>query len=416
MGLYFLDVSLPVEDLFELAERGNDVFTFIAEFNRGSLREEPFQNFLDAAQQTIIARAAVDEQAWTPRDRDVRRGRRPRAVDRYARNGSGHGYGDRDAEATAPAGTVIDDWDRGPGDGPRPAQGEGAQSDPGGARPEQRLPGDAVLGSAAAVRTGVRRELPAPVPSGDLAAVNGLARQTAVDDPTDPRNFENRRIEQAGQLAGEFIESIDFPGFVRDLTLAVFRGNLEVQHAQTQDFINLLKAATASLSNFVKEIDDFSAYARLAQNEGDRFQIALPPMDDDEDEDEDAPGPTPTLLDGQGNAVDLGDNQLRAKILDTKVAMAQENRALLREVLLMGITRMIIRKGKIDAACVFDIKAKGRSEPDGYPSSPRTSGPAAGTSAAGSTSASSPSAAAGRAPAGRPRSRCRRRPVGRAPT
>ncbi len=112
MGLYFLDVSLPVEDLFELAERGNDVFTFIAEFNRGSLREEPFQNFLDAAQQTIIARAAVDEQAWTPRDRDVRRGRRPRAVDRYARNGSGHGYGDRDAEATAPAGTVIDDWDR----------------------------------------------------------------------------------------------------------------------------------------------------------------------------------------------------------------------------------------------------------------------------------------------------------------
>lgn len=203
---------------------------------------------------------------------------------------------------------------------------------------------------------------------------NGLARQTAVDDPTDPRNFENRRIEQAGQLAGEFIESIDFPGFVRDLTLAVFRGNLEVQHAQTQDFINLLKAATASLSNFVKEIDDFSAYARLAQNEPDRFQIALPPMDDDEDED--APAPTPTLLDSQGNAVDLGDNQLRAKILDTKVAMAQENRALLREVLLMGITRMIIRKGKIDAACVFDIKAKEKMNRTGIQQSEnvRTSG------------------------------------------
>jgi hypothetical protein len=206
---------------------------------------------------------------------------------------------------------------------------------------------------------------------------NGLARQTAFNpnDPTDPRNFENRRIEQAGQLAGEFIESIDFPGFVRDLTLAVFRGNLEVQHAQTQDFIGLLKAATASLSNFVKEIDDFSAYARLAQNEPDRFQIALPPMDDDED-DEDAPAQTPTLLDSQGNAVDLGDNQLRAKVLDTKVAMAQENRALLREVLLMGITRMIIRKGKIDAACVFDIKAKEKMNRTGIQQSEnvRTSG------------------------------------------
>lgn len=190
-----------------------------------------------------------------------------------------------------------------------------------------------------------------------------LARQAAFNpnDPTDPRNFENRRIEQAGQLAGEFIESVDFPGFVRDLTLAVFRGNLEVQRAQTEDFIRLLKAATASLANYVKEIDDFSAYARLAENEPDRFQMALPPpppLDDDEDEGEGGAPQAPTLLDSQGNPVDLGDNQIRAKILDTKVAMAQENRALLREVLLMGITRMIIRKGKIEAACVFDIKAK----------------------------------------------------------
>jgi hypothetical protein len=189
----------------------------------------------------------------------------------------------------------------------------------------------------------------------------GLVRQAAVNpnDPTDPRNFENRRIDQAGQLTGEFIESVDFPGFVRDLTLAVFRGNLEVQHAQTDDFIRLLKAATASLTSYVNEIDDFSAYARLAESEPDRFQIALPPPpEEDEDEEEEAAPQTPTLLDSQGEPVDLGDNQIRAKILDTKVAMAQENRALLREVLLMGITRMIIRKGKIEAACVFDIKAK----------------------------------------------------------
>lgn len=187
-----------------------------------------------------------------------------------------------------------------------------------------------------------------------------LARQTDYnpDDPTDPRNFQNQRIDQAGQLTGEFIESVNFPQFVKDLTLAVFRGNLEVQHAQTEDFIRLLKAATASLSNYVKEIDDFSAMARLAESEPDRFQVALPPLPDDEDGEGGAEAQAPTLLDSQGNALDLGDNQIKAKILDAKVALAQENRALLREVLLMGITRMIIRKGKIEAACVFDIKAK----------------------------------------------------------
>ncbi|MDG4862432.1 hypothetical protein P8605_30275 [Streptomyces sp. T-3] len=217
-------------------------------------------------------------------------------------------------------------------------------------------------------------------------AGNGFARQTAVDprdrrssgqrggrrnqsgynpdDPTDPANFENRRIEQAGQLAGEFVESVDFPGFVRDLTLAVFRGNLEVQHQQTDDFIRLLKMASASLSDFVRKVDDFDAYSKLAESEPDKFQLALPPVPDEDEDggDEDEPGArqpgVPALLDRNGSPVDVTSGEIKAKILDTKIAMAQENRALLREVLLMGITRMIIKKGRIEAACVFDIKAK----------------------------------------------------------
>jgi hypothetical protein len=108
MGLYFLDVSLPVEDLFELAERGNDVFNFVADFTRGNLREEPFQDFLEAAQQTIIARAAIDEGAWYPPDRDYRRGRRSRASDGPSRNGRRTSNG----AVAAPTTDVIDDWDR----------------------------------------------------------------------------------------------------------------------------------------------------------------------------------------------------------------------------------------------------------------------------------------------------------------
>ena len=101
MGRQFLNVSLPVEDLFEWAERGNDVFTYIAEFQRGDLREEPFQNFLDAAQQTILARGAIAEAAGGlpgPRRTDANAG--TAATSPRARTGT---------DAT-PA--VIDDWDR----------------------------------------------------------------------------------------------------------------------------------------------------------------------------------------------------------------------------------------------------------------------------------------------------------------
>jgi hypothetical protein len=104
MGLQFLEASLPVDRLFELAEHGNDVFSFVAEFQRGNIREEPFQEFLDAAQQTIMARAAIDDGAWQPPSHDYRR-HRP-----HRRHDDDEGSAGRNGRTPVPA--VIDDWDR----------------------------------------------------------------------------------------------------------------------------------------------------------------------------------------------------------------------------------------------------------------------------------------------------------------
>jgi hypothetical protein len=43
--------------------------------------------------------------------------------------------------------------------------------------------------------------------------------------------------------------------------------------------------------------------------------------------------------------------------MEAKIAMAREQRALLRETILMGITRLVVEKGNVKAAVVFDIKA-----------------------------------------------------------
>jgi hypothetical protein len=43
--------------------------------------------------------------------------------------------------------------------------------------------------------------------------------------------------------------------------------------------------------------------------------------------------------------------------MDATLAMAKEQRALLRETILMGITRLVVEKGVVKAAVVFDIKA-----------------------------------------------------------
>lgn len=195
----------------------------------------------------------------------------------------------------------------------------------------------------------------------ELAEQNGLSTQLAKDskkasDRIDDARHENQRIDQVGDLAGDFIESVDFPGFVRDLLKGVFDANLEVTLQQMEAYTKLMKAATASISKFVREIDNTATFGYLVEN-SDEFSLELPPPDD--------PGQGAALTDKDGNVVaraneDIGDNQLKAKIMDAKIAMAQEQRASLRETILMGVTRLVVEKGTVKAAVVFDIKAKER--------------------------------------------------------
>src|SRR5687768_9578557 len=86
-------------------------------------------------------------------------------------------------------------------------------------------------------------------PGGRYGSAQALPRALAdpkkASDMIDDKRHLNTRIDQAGKLAGEFIEEIDFPKFVRDLLKGVFDANLEVTLKQMEAFQKLLKAATA---------------------------------------------------------------------------------------------------------------------------------------------------------------------------
>ncbi|MEL6537436.1 MAG: hypothetical protein AAFQ98_18590, partial [Bacteroidota bacterium] len=64
------------------------------------------------------------------------------------------------------------------------------------------------------------------------------------------------------------------------------------------------------------------------------------------------------LTDKDGNPVDTKDAKIKAKIMDSKIQMAREQRSMLRETLLMGITRLVIDEGSVKASVLFDIKSK----------------------------------------------------------
>jgi hypothetical protein len=188
--------------------------------------------------------------------------------------------------------------------------------------------------------------------TGTVAMATPPRTAKRASDLIDDRRHENRRIDQAGELAGEFVENVDFPKFVRDLLKGVFDANLQVTIQQMEAYQTLLKTATKSVAEFANAVDDAAAFGYLAENQGDDFSIDF---DDDEKSEKNPNGTVLTTKDGQ--RLDIGDNEVKAKIMDAKIAMAKEQRALLRETILMGISRLVVERGKVKASVLFDIKA-----------------------------------------------------------
>ena len=147
----------------------------------------------------------------------------------------------------------------------------------------------------------------------------------------------------------ELVESVDFPKFVADLLKAVFDANLKVMKQQTDAYIKLMKEATKSTADFIKKVKDDESFAKLARRSSDQYNVIT---------EKQADGSTKlALTNPEGDKVDVEDDEVKRHILEAKIQMAQEHRAALREVLLMGVTRLVVNKGLIEAGVEFSVKA-----------------------------------------------------------
>ncbi len=179
----------------------------------------------------------------------------------------------------------------------------------------------------------------------------GVSRSLATDSGKD-MGYAGYDPSLGGETAAfkELVDSVDFPKFVADLLKAVFDANLSVMKTQTDSYIKLMKEATKSTADFIKQIGDDESFAALAEANGDQYNIIT----------EDQPDGTSklALTDPKGDKLDPEDTTVKKAIMETKIAMAKEHRAALREVILMGVTRLVVDKGEIEAGVEFSVTAK----------------------------------------------------------
>jgi hypothetical protein len=189
-----------------------------------------------------------------------------------------------------------------------------------------------------------------------LAAPNmSVSKAMASNDSQRASDMIDEKRHQQGMSQtvadfGDLVDTVDFPKFVKDLLKGVFDANINVMHAQTQDYIKLMQAATKDLSSYVKNVKDDEAIMRLAEKGG-NYNISM-----EEGEDEKG-NPTEKMTLVKPNGEQMSDNELKARLMEMKIEMAKEQRAILREVILMGVTRLVVEKGEVEAKVLFEMSA-----------------------------------------------------------
>lgn len=191
----------------------------------------------------------------------------------------------------------------------------------------------------------------------NLAGQSGLTTAMA-DGPGTKMGFGGYDPGFQGSIDNfeDLVDSVDFPKFVSDLLKAVFDANITVMKKQTDDYIRLMKEATKGVADFVKKVKDDDTFAYLAESKSNMFNIAM--------EKDEKGNSKLALTNPEGEKVDMEDNEVKAEIMNAKIAMAKEHRAALREVILMGVTRLVVEKGEVEAGVDFEITAKRHSQKD----------------------------------------------------
>ncbi len=177
-------------------------------------------------------------------------------------------------------------------------------------------------------------------------AVNHVTGDAQADKASDlvDVNRHKHDIGRGVEAFDELVDTVDFPTFVKDLVKGVFDANMAVMKEQTENFIRLMKEASKSVAQFVKQVSDEDAFGELADGSDD-FNMSF--------DDEGA-----TLTNKDGEPVDMEDNEVKAAIMDAKLKLAKEHRKTLQNIILMGVTRMVVDKGTIKAGVAFDFKSE----------------------------------------------------------
>lgn len=177
--------------------------------------------------------------------------------------------------------------------------------------------------------------------------------------------FDAKGMKQGIEGFGQLVQKVDFPAFVSGLVKGVFNAVVDASIQQMQAYAEMLAAVSKSVDQFASDhIPDAQVRDQIARRYPSIVQI-------------DTSGDTAKLAMREGaddkgvdigkefglSGVDLSDEAAELQLVNAaKMEMARQRQQLMATMVLLGINRIVVTNGKINAKVVFDIQASDQAK------------------------------------------------------
>jgi hypothetical protein len=221
--------------------------------------------------------------------------------------------------------------------------------------------------------------LPAPV-QGVVGALDTTdpsastySRDSAQVNKIGQAKFEAQAAKQGAEVAGLLLQKVDFPRFCASLIEGVFHAIVHSSIEQMEAYGKLVSSVAQSLSQFRDtNVSDNQGRDHMVDQFPDLFQIGTaddgsgsnsPRLQLRDGVDEDAAlarvNERLPMEGGRLTSLDMTDDETEQKvILAARNQLAASRQQLLATMVMMGINRIVVTDGKIQAKILYDFQAR----------------------------------------------------------
>ena len=194
--------------------------------------------------------------------------------------------------------------------------------------------------------------------------------QAAVDE-IGKGGFDSSAVNAGVTAAINYVQGINFPGFVGGLVHNVFQAIVKTSIEQMEEFSKMVASVAKSLEDFMKDnVSENAGRDHVRDKFPDMFEIGMDDMSDspqprlkvrdgvDESEALARVNSSMSFENGELKSLDLSDENVeRALVVGARMQLAKQRQQMMASTVLLGINRIVVTSGKIKAKVNFQFQA-----------------------------------------------------------